>query len=1164
MGGGILVSKSSHFAHLHLHTQYSILDGAIGISPLIERCRELGMPAVAMTDHGNMFGAVSFHEAAVRAGVKPIIGCEVYVAQSSRFDRDPNTGGFNGINHMLLLAMNETGYRNLMRLVSKGFLEGFYYKPRVDIELLSAHSEGLIATSGCLSGAVPNGILNGRKKEAWDTVETFSRIFRDRYYLELQRHGIREQEIVNTELLRMHRELALPLLATNDCHYLSEHDAHPHEALLCVQTGKTLDDPKRFRFHGEGFYLKSAEEMLELFHDHPEAVTNSVELAERCNFELETGKLLLPEFEVRPGYTVESYLAELSQQGLRRRLGLDPGAPLPDDAREYEERLRYELDVISRCGYSGYFLIVWDFVRFARERGIPVGPGRGSAAGSLVAYTLEIVGIDPLEYRIPFERFLNPERVSMPDIDVDFCMNRRSEVIRYVEEKYNQGGDEGRRVAGIVTFGTMQAKAAVRDVGRVLGLPFAEVDRIAKLIPTTLGIKLDTALEQSRELRTLVEGDTRLQELFELARALEGQIRNPGRHAAGVVISSRPLIDSVPLYRDPRTGDIVTQFDYRDAEKVGLIKFDLLGLRTLTIIHGAMERIRSRHSPAFRVEDSDLGDPATYELLSKGDTEGIFQVGQSSGMTELVVRIQPRHFRDLIPLVALYRPGPLQSGMVDDYVERRHRRTRVEYLLPELEEILAETYGVILYQDQVLQIANRLASFSLAEGDLLRRAMGKKIPDEMERQRARFLGGARANGHPVAKAEQIFNLMYQFAGYGFGKAHSAAYALLTHQTAYLKTHYPAEFYAATLTAEWREQDKIDRYIRDAGARGIEMQPPSINDSDAEFSVTQDGRGVRFGLQGIKNVGEGAVKAILEARDEDGPFKSLFDFCGRVDSRRVNRRVIESLIRCGAFDFQKATRASLFQALAAALERAAQIQRDRAAGQTSLFASFSESDEPPLKELPEWPSSECLAAEKEMLGFYVTGHPLLEHAAALEFFSTLRLNRVREEQGGQSVRAAGILSGLSTQKTRRGGLMARARLEDMHGALSAVFFPAVFDRYASQLRTGDPLLLKGTLQLENERAELHVDEVIPLSEAWSRCTSELRVRLDAAVVSSDRLLELRKLLDLEPGDVPVCVQLRLASGAEAVLALRSHRVKVSEDLVRRVDQLFGAKVSECRV
>jgi DNA polymerase-3 subunit alpha len=1158
------VDKSSYFAHLHLHTQYSILDGAIAIPALVQRCRELGMQSVAVTDHGNMFGVVEFNQTAVRGGIKPIVGCEVYVAQGSRFDRDPDTGGFNGMNHLVLLAMNSKGYTNLVRLVSKGFLEGFYYKPRVDLEILREHSEGLIATSACLSGSVPTAILKGRKSQAWEIVERYARIFQDRYYLELQRHGIPEQETVNAELVRMHQELRLPLVATNDAHYLTKDDARPHEALLCVQTGKTLDDPGRFRFHGRDFYVRSAQEMLELFHDHPEAVTNSVEIAERCQFELETGSLLLPEFTVPEGLTVDAYLEMLAYRGLRERHHLDPDAPLPESLREYEDRLRFELDVISRCGFSGYFLIVWDFVRFAREREIPVGPGRGSAAGSLTAYALKIVDIDPIEYRIPFERFLNPERVSMPDIDVDFCMNRRGEVIRYVEERYNQEDDTGPRVAGIVTFGTMQARAVIRDVGRVMGLPFPEVDRIAKLVPSTLGITLDEALRQSRELRGAVEGDAQLQELFGLARVLEGQIRNPGKHAAGIVISSRPLVDTVPLYRDPRSGEIVTQFDHRHSEKVGLTKFDLLGLRTLTIIHDAVRRIRMRHDPDFKIEETDLGDPKTYALLAKGDTEGVFQVGQSTGMTQLVVRIQPRHFRDLIPLVAIYRPGPLGSGMVDDFVERRHGRTKVSYPLPELEEILAETYGVILYQDQVLQIANRLASFTLGEGDLLRRAMGKKNHREMEQQRARFVEGGVRNGHPAEKIEQIFNLMYMFAGYGFGKAHSAAYALLTHQTAYLKAHHPAEFYAATMTAEWRDQDKLDRYIRDAAAHGIEMEAPSVNESEAEFNVTEDGRGVRFGLRGIKNVGEGAVEAILEARTEGGPFRSLFDLCQRIDIRRVNRRVLESLIRCGAFDFQNATRASLFDTLPAALERAGQAQRDRDSGQRSLFEGSGEAEEPQPPEVVEWPQSKRLADEKEMLGFYVTGHPLLEHQEVLNAFSCARLDNLPPELAGQTVRLGGSVSRLTTQKTRRSGLMARARLEDIGGSIPVIFFPKVFDRYASLLRTTEPLLLVGALQMADEQTELHVEDAMLLSEAWSRCTKELCVRLDAEAATNDRLLELRKILDLAPGEVPVRVELRLSTGAEAVLDLRRHRVTVSEDLVRHVNQLFGSKVSECRV
>jgi DNA polymerase-3 subunit alpha len=904
--------------------------------------------------------------------------------------------------------------------------------------------------------------------------------------------------------------------------------------------------------------------MLEVFHDVPQAVSNTVEVAERCDFVLQTGNLQLPEFRVPAGESFDSYLARLAWRGLAERLSGDPDAPLPRGSDEYASRLEYELDVIKRCGYSGYFLIVWDFIRFARERDIPVGPGRGSSAGSLVAWALQITGIDPLEYRIPFERFLNPERVSMPDIDVDFCMNRRSEVIRYLEERYNGEGDQGRRVAGIVTFGTMQAKAALRDVGRVLGIPFADVDRIAKLVPNTLGITLAEALQHSRELRELVEGDARYKEVFELAKHLEGQIRHPGKHAAGVVISSGPLIETAPLYRDSRTKEIVTQFDYRCAEKVGLLKFDLLGLRTLTIVRDAERRIAETCDPDFSIEKAPLDDVATYDLLCKGDTEGIFQVGQSTGMSDLVVKFQPRRFSDLIALVAIYRPGPLQSGMVDDFVERRHGRGKVEYLLPELEEILAETHGVIVYQDQVLQIANRLASFSLGEGDLLRRAMGKKIHSEMEKQRERFLEGCRKNGHPEQKASEIFNLMYQFAGYGFPKAHSAAYALLTQQTAYLKAHYPAEFLAAVMTAEWRDHDRLVRYVRDAASHGIEIQPPSVNQSEAGFTVVRDGerKGIRFGLVAIKNVGEGAVEAILQARREAGPFRSLFELCERVDSRRVNRRVLESLIRCGAFDFQKATRASLWTACPAALERGAQAEADRASGQESLFGDLPAAREPALQEIAEWEPSERLRAEKELLGLYVTGHPLMEHAETLERLRTLRSDRIDEGFRSRRIRMGGMLSGLTTAKTRRGGLMARAVLEDLHGAIDVVIFPQVFEEHAATLRAGVPVLVRGMLQLESDRAELHLDDVVQLAEGWERWTTALRLRLDERTAARKHLDELRAILDLVPGEVPVSVHLRLSSGAEAVFQLPRHRVAVNAELVRSVDRLFGRSVTEC--
>ena len=1156
--------SAQRFAHLHLHSQYSILDGAIGITPLMEHLRQTGMSAAALTDHGNLFGAVEFQLAARRAGVKPILGCEVYVAQTSRFDRDPETGGWNGINHLVLLAMNETGYRNLVRLVSKGYLEGFYYKPRVDMELLAVHNEGLIATSGCLSSMVPNAILRGQTSRAWELLEAISQTFRDRYYLELQRHGIPDQDVVNEELLRMHRELGIPLVATNDCHYLHPHDARPHEALLCVQTGKTLDDPKRFRFTGDGFWVKTPAEMAELFGDLPEALAGTLEVAERCDFELETGGIQLPDFQLPPGESADSYLARLSGSGLAERLVGDPDRPLGPGAREsaYAERLRYELDVISRCGYSAYFLIVWDFIRFARQRGIPVGPGRGSSAGSLVAWALRIVDIDPVEYGIAFERFLNPERVSMPDIDVDFCMNRRGEVIRYVEEKYNGVGDDGRRVSGIVTFGTMQAKAALRDVGRVLGIPFGEVDRVAKLVPEVLGITLEDALSSSRELRSAVDRDPRIRQLFELARALEGQIRNPGKHAAGIVISSRPLLETVPLYRDPRTREIATQFDWRAIEKIGLIKFDLLGLRTLTIVHDAVRRVREAGWADFSVDQMPLDDRETYDLLCRGETKGVFQIGLSNGAAELVVKLQPREFRDVIPLLGLQRPGPLKSGMVDDYVARRHGRAPIEYPLPELEEILAETYGVIVYQDQVLQLANRLASYTLGEGDLLRRAMGKKIPAEMEQQRQRFLEGCEKNGHPRRPSQQIFDLMNQFAGYGFPKAHSAAYALITHQTAYLKAHHPAEFYAATMTAECDELDRLDTYMRDAATRGIEMKPPCINESVADFMASDGGRVVRFGLAGVKNVGEGAVEAILEARRRGSAFRSLHDFCERVDSRRVNRRVFESLVRCGAFDCFKATRASLWEVLPSAMEHGQKLQRDRASGQRSLFADLGPAAEPELPEVPEWPSGERLAAEKEILGFYVTGHPLEAHRDELERFASARTDGLADCARGQPLRMVGVITQLRTRKTRGGNLMARAVLEDLSGTANLVVFPKVFDRYAELLRSGDPLLVRGSLGADADSAELQLDEAMPLANAWRDAVRELVLRIQADRVSSRRLGQLREILDLAPGEVPVSVLVLLPDGVEALLELTRHRVSVSAELVGRLDALFGAKVAEC--
>ncbi len=1163
------------FVHLHLHSQYSLLDGAIKIDPLFQRARELGMPAVGLTDHGNLFGAVEFYEAARRNHVKPIIGCEVYVASGSRFDkeaRDRDSNGFDAINHLVLLAMNETGYRNLVILVSKGYLEGFYYKPRIDLDLLRKHSEGLIATSGCLSSMVSRAILNHQNDTAWRLVEDFSRMFPGRYYLELQRHGLGMQDQVNAELIKMSSDLNLPLLATNDAHYL-EHGDHPHhDALLCIGTGTNLDDPNRFRFDGDGFYVKSGEEMAEVFRDHPSALTNTLEVAERCNLELglDTGVYHLPEFQVPAGQTREGVLQDQAWQGLRRRLGLDSEGPVPKGYTEYEARMAHELSVINSMGFAGYFLIVADFIDFARRNSIPVGPGRGSSAGSLVAYGLGITGVDPIEYDIIFERFLNPERVSMPDIDVDFCMRGRDQVIRYVADKYDGEGYEGKRVAQIITFGKLQAKAAIRDVGRVLGMAYADVDRIAKLVPDTLGISLEEAIQQSADLRVRMQNDGQVARLMKTAQRLEGLTRHASTHAAGVVIGTGPLIESVPLYKDPRSGDIVTQFDMRCIEKLGLIKFDFLGLKTLTTLADAERRVRESRDPDFGVETIPLDDAATYELLASGNTEGVFQV-ESSGMTDLVVKLKPRSFKELIPIVALYRPGPLGSGMVDDYINRKHGLTPVEYLLPELEELTAETLGVIVYQDQVLQIANRLAGYSLGEADLLRRAMGKKKPKEMAKQRERFVSGCVERNIERRKAEEVFKLMAEFAGYGFAKSHSTAYALITYQTAYLKANYPREYLASLLTTESGNNDKLARYIAHTRQLNVNVLPPCVNQSSSAFTVVEEG--IRFGLSGVKNVGAGAIESILEARgDEPRGFRSLFDFAGRIDGRKVNRRVVESLVKCGGFDSMHANRAAVWAALDPALESGAAAQRDRAIGQESLFgfAGGEVVAEPALPEAPEWTDRQRLASEREVLGFYVTGHPLAAAESRLRRFADIRSDAV-EGREGREVRAGGLLTSMRETRTRRGALMAFGTLEDLEGTFDLVIFAETYAQFSGMLKAAMadaeqagpvPLLVSGSLESGGEVPKILVREVIELDRAEERLSTQLRVRVVAGEVTRDRLMALRSLLERKPGACSVAVHVVIPGESETVLGLpHLAGVRPDSNLCQEVDELFGRKVTE---
>ncbi|HIG02553.1 MAG TPA: DNA polymerase III subunit alpha, partial [Myxococcales bacterium] len=867
------------FVHLHLHTQYSLLDGAIKHNPLFERANALNMPAVAQTDHGNLFGSIEFYEKARANGVKPIIGCEIYFAGGSRFDKEKRAreeGGYDAINHLLLLAMDEVGYQNLMYLVSKAYLEGFYYKPRVDWSLLEARHEGLICTSGCLSAPVPRAITHGEVDRAWSVAERFRGLFGDRYYLEMQRHGIPDQEVVNQELIKMGIDMDIPLVATNDAHYLEEDDHEHHDALLCIGTAANLSDEKRFRFDGHGFFVKDGDEMREVFHDHPEAVENTLLIAERCNLEIPMGTYHMPEFQVPAGKNLEEVMAEDAWDGLRKKLGMSADEPFDTpDGKIYAERMNHELGVINQMGFPGYFLIVADFINYAKRSGIPVGPGRGSSAGSLVAYGMNITNIDPVEFDIIFERFLNPERLSMPDIDVDFCMRGREQVIRYVADRYDEvteGGEsgegayDGMKVAQIVTFGTLQAKAAIRDVGRVLGMAYGDVDRIAKLIPEQLGITLEEAVNQSPELRARMESDVQVGQLVGTARKLEGLTRHASKHAAGVVIGTKPLIEMVPLYRDSKSGDVMSQYNMNCVEKVGLIKFDFLGLKTLTLMADAEKLIRKKPGfEDFLLDEIPIDNEQAYDLLCRGDTEGVFQV-ESSGMTDLVVKTGPREFREIIQLVALYRPGPLQSGMVDDFIERKNGTVRVEPLHPSIEDLTHETLGVIVYQDQVLQIAQRMASYSLGEADILRRAMGKKKPEEMQQQRDRFVEGCVGNGIEETEAADVFDLIVEFAGYGFPKAHSAAYAYITYQTAYLKANHRPEYLAALLTIEAGNHDKLSRYIAHVRESGLDVLPPDVNDSAQDFGVV--GTAIRFGFAGIKNVGDGAVASILAARDEE--------------------------------------------------------------------------------------------------------------------------------------------------------------------------------------------------------------------------------------------------------------------------------------------------------
>ncbi|MBX7100108.1 MAG: DNA polymerase III subunit alpha [Myxococcaceae bacterium] len=1190
------------FTHLHLHTLYSLLDGAIRMKDLVKTVKEKGMSSVAVTDHGNMFGTIDFYKKAKDAGLKPIIGLEAYVAGAKgREDRTEKVA-----NHLILLAKDQEGYGNLRYLASTGYLHGFYYHPRIDKQVLKEHSKGLVALTACLGGEVTSAAFRGDMDHARRAALEYKNIFEPgHFFLEIQSNGMPEQEKANENLKQLARDVELPLVATADAHYIKQQDARAHELLMCIGSGKTLADGKRMKHSTDRLYVTSPDEMRAWFKDTPEAVDNTMRIADMVNLELKLGKPMLPTFTVPDGHTADSFLAELATQGLHERF---KELPYAVDREQYLGRLGMEIATIQKMGFSGYFLIVQDFINWAKNHSIPVGPGRGSGAGSIVAYALRITDLDPIPYNLLFERFLNPERVSMPDFDIDFCQDRRGEVIQYVGEKYGKDN-----VGQIATFGSLKAKSVIRDVCRVFGLPFSEGDRIAKLVPDLLGItlkqaiwgdaekgiagepKLKEMMEQPQKL-TEVEGkEITTKDFLEIALALEGLHRQSGMHAAGVVIADKPLWEYVPVFHPPGEKTLVTQYAKDEVEAAGLVKFDFLGLKTLTVIQNALDLV-NRGKTGDQVmtrEKIPLDDRRTFDLIASGDTAGVFQM-ESSGFTDMVMKMKPSCFEDVIAAGALYRPGPLDQKledgrtMVDVYIDRKHGKEKVSYPHPTLEPVLKDTYGVIVYQEQVMQIAQVLGGYSLGGADLLRRAMGKKKAEEMAKQRSLFLEGARKKTVDEKIASGVFDLMEKFAQYGFNKSHSAAYGLITIHTAWLKAHYPVEFMAALLTSEKDNTDKVVAYIAQSRADGHEVLPPDVNLSELAFGAIDSK--IRFGLGAIKGVGESAIEAILDAR-KTGPFKDLFDFCERVDSKRVNKKVIEALVKAGAFDFQKRPRRQLFETIERAADRGSQTQRDKEVGQESLFGMLGggggggASLPNEYARVDEWGEKERLANEKEAIGFYVSGHPLYQYEQELKRYARpcASIQRMRKDD---KVTVAGVVAALRERPTKTGKKMAWVTLEDLSGSVELVCFPGKdgtrsvqdrngkwvkagpkpgFEHWETLLKSDEPLLVTGSVQINNRDenaavAELIVEEIQSLREVREKRVKRLELRLSASMVTDEKLEKLSALAKQYAGATPIAVALLMPGEAEALIGDTPLKVQVTDELLESVNRLFGVRVT----
>ncbi len=1225
----------AEFVHLHLHTEYSLLDGACRLDRLMAKAHELKFPALAITDHGVLYGAIDFYNEASHHGIKPILGCEVYVAPGSRFEKKARTGGGDAYHHLVLLAKDETGYKNLIQLATKAHLEGYYYKPRIDKELLAAHKEGLIALSGCLASEIPEWIQKDQLPRAREAIDWFKQTLgADNFYLELQHHGLPEQAKVNRHLIAWAKEFGLKLVATNDVHYIEKSHSHAHDCLICIGTQTQLSDTKRMKYAEEQFYLRSAEEMKARFAEVPEAVRNTLEVAEKCNLEIEFDTMHYPVFQPPEHFTREGYLRHLLAEGLRKRYGIharaeghgfvverveDPqrlptfqevqsaaepslagshttrhpppatGAADPAAAavKALMARLELELKVIEKTGFVSYFLIVGDFIRYGHERGIPCG-ARGSAAGSIVTYLLGISNVCPIRYGLLFERFLNPERVNPPDIDIDFADDRRADVIEYVRQKYGQDA-----VAQIITFGTMGAKSVVRDVGRVMGLSFGEGDRLAKMIPFDLKMTLDKALKQSPELKQAYETEEVTRELIDTAFILEDLTRNASVHAAGVVIGDQPLVNLLPLKQD-EDGAVVTQYAMGPVGSLGLLKMDFLGLKTLTVIRNTCEMVKQTHGIEVPIDTLPLDDAQAYDLLNKANTLGVFQL-ESSGMRDLCRKFQITSLEHITALIALYRPGPME--LIPEFIKRRHGEIQIEYEHPLLEPICRETYGIMIYQEQVMQATQALAGYTLGGADLLRRAMGKKKVEEMAKQRDTFVKGcAKANHIPAAKANQIFDLLEKFAGYGFNKSHAAAYAVLAYQTAYLKAHYPVEFFCAMMTNDMADTEKLSEYIAEARSMGIEVLPPNVNESQVHFAPAQAGRAVpgaplglvgdalgtarptangapgdaiRFGLAAIKGVGEVAVQAILKARSDGGRFGSLANLCERVDARTVNRKGLEAMIKCGACDGLGQTRATLLGQLDRTLARAAGVIADRQCGQASLFGTIEDrSAQPPesAASLPEWPEHELLAYEKELLGFYVTGHPLTPYAPILEKYALANTVTLAQLAPRSLTRIGGLIAAVQNGVSKKSGKpYSLVTLEDLEGSVQVLCLNENYDKYRELLAPGKAILVIGEVNIGDDRPKIFPQEIMPLADAPLRFTKQVHLRLHTAHLKPERLESVYELVTAHPGKCPLFLCFVRPTGE--VIFMETHDkffVTPSRELQQAADDRFGEETYYVKV